>query len=103
MPLCHVPGHGVLVLLLADTVPWLGPVPQTCAFYAHSIQRCTLNCFPENYWENPSCLWELRKVLVGITRQKSIDSFRVALADANNVIWFISPYGLDLTLAKVGE
>lgn len=36
-------------------------------------------------------------------RQKSSDSFRVALADASNVIWFISLYGLDLTLAKVEE
>lgn len=84
------------MLLLANTVPWL-------RLGLLMLTQLYVNCFPENYWENPSCLWELRKVLAGTVRQKSSDSFRVALADASNVIWFISLYGLDLTLAKVEE
>lgn len=79
----------------------LGHMPQICAFYSHPVVIWIVILKTNRKIPATSVSWG--KVLVGIVRQKPIDSFRVALANANNVICFISLYGLDQTLAKVKE
>lgn len=79
----------------------LGHMPQICAFLSHPVVIWIVILKTSGKISTTSVSWD--KVVVGIVRQRSSDSLRVALANANSVICFISLYGLDLILTEVKQ